>query len=137
MQDGLIRVTPDRQRAQSIFKMAKTSLEMVESLDAEKFSSHIVKEYYEILRELLSILLLLDGYKTYGQGAHKNIIVYVAKNYSSLFSEYYIYFIDELRILRNKITYDGYFVPYDFVRRKKGDIQALVRMLLGVIQKKL
>ena len=39
--------------------------------------SNITKEYYDLIRELISVVLLLDGYKTYGEGAHKKLIEYL------------------------------------------------------------
>ena len=44
MEESLIRITPDLEKAKSILKMAETTLEMIKSLDAEKFTSNITKE---------------------------------------------------------------------------------------------
>ena len=82
--DDLIKITPDKEKARSILKMVEKTLEMVEDIDINKFPSNITKEYYEIIRELLSILLLLEGYKTYGEGAHKKLIEYIKENYKEL-----------------------------------------------------
>ena len=70
----LIKVTPNREKADSILNMVNKTLEMISEIDAEKFPSNVIKEYYEVIRELLSVLLLLDGYKTIGEGAHKTLI---------------------------------------------------------------
>jgi hypothetical protein len=42
--------------------------------DSKKFTSHVVKEYYEVIRELITVILLLDGYKTHEEGAHKKLV---------------------------------------------------------------
>lgn len=47
---------------------------MIEVIDITKFSSIVTKEYYDVIRELMSVILLLDGYKTYGERAHKKLI---------------------------------------------------------------
>lgn len=74
MEEGIIKTAPDREKAKSILKMVETTLEMIDTIDSRKFSSHVVKEYYEVIRELITVILLLDGYKTQGEGAHKKLI---------------------------------------------------------------
>lgn len=74
MIEGLIKVTPDKEKAQSILKMVDSTIEMIEVIDITKFSSIVTKEYYDVIRELMSVILLLDGYKTYGERAHKKLI---------------------------------------------------------------
>jgi hypothetical protein len=34
-----------------------------------------------VIRELISVVLLLGGYKTYGEGAHRKTIEYLSKHY--------------------------------------------------------
>ena len=124
--EDLIRVTPNREKAKSILKMVEKTLEMINNLDIDKFPSNITKEYYEVIRELLSIVLLLDGYKTYGEGAHKKLIEYLEANYKE-FTKYEISLIDNLRNIRNKIAYDGFFVKKDYIERKKKDIDLIIK----------
>ena len=136
MEEGLIKVTPNKEKAQSILNMVDTTIEMIKVIDAGKFSSNVTKEYYDVIRELLSVILLLDGYKTYGEGAHKKLIEYVQSNYKE-FSEYSISLIDDLRITRNKIAYDGFFVDKDYIDRKNKDIQEIIDKLKKIINEKL
>ena len=63
MEEELIRITPNKEKAQSILKMVNTTLDMIKQIDKSKFPSNVTKEYYEVIRELASIILLLDGYK--------------------------------------------------------------------------
>ena len=99
MEEGIIKTAPDREKAKSILKMVETTLEMIDTIDSTKFTSHVVKEYYEAIRELITVILLLDGYKT---------------------------LIDDLRIIRNKISYNGFFVTDDYLERKRKDILMLI-----------
>ena len=136
MEEGLIKVTPDKEKAKSILKMVDTTIEMIKVIDITKFSSNATKEYYDVIRELISVVLLLDGYKTYGEGAHKKLIEYLqTKNVG--FSEYEILLIDDLRITRNKVAYDGFFVERDYIERKIRDIQKIIFKLKDIIKKKL
>jgi len=136
MEEGIIKTAPDREKAKSILKMVETTLEMIDTIDSRKFSSHVVKEYYEVIRELITVILLLDGYKTKGEGAHKKLIEYIGKNYVE-FKVHDIMLIDDLRIIRNKISYNGFFVTDDYLERKKKDILMLIDNLRVIVYKKL
>ncbi len=136
MEEGLVKITPDKTKAKSILKMAETTLEMVKTIDENMFPSNLTKEYYDIIRELISAVLLLNGYKTYGEGAHKKIIEYLEKNYKQ-FSGYEISAIDELRIVRNRISYDGFFVQADYIKRKKDVIEKIINKLREIIKNSL
>ncbi len=136
MEEVLIRVTPDKEKAHSILRMIETTLEMVGQIDRNKFPSNVAKEYYEIIRELTSVILLLDGYKTVGEGAHRKQIEYLEENYKE-FSRAEITWMDDLRITRNKIAYDGFFVKERYVERKLPDIHRIIDKLKAIINKKI
>ena len=131
----LIRVTPDKKKALSILKMVDTTLEMIGELDLKKFPSNITKEYYDVIREMTSVILLLDGYSTYGAGAHTELIEYIANN--KLLNEYELSLTDDLRITRNKISYDWFFVHEDYIKRKVKDIKDIVRKLRSIIERRM
>ncbi len=136
MEEGLIKTTPDKEKAKSILKMVDTTIEMIKLINIAKFSSNVTKEYYDVIRELISVVLLLDGYKTYGEGAHKKLVDYLRIEKKD-FSEYEILFIDDLRIIRNKIAYDGFFVEREYIERKMKDIRKIIDKLKEIIKKKL
>lgn len=136
MEEGIIKITPNKEKAKSILKMVETTLEMIKTIDANKFPTNLIKEYYEILKELMITILLLDGYKTEGEGAHKKLIEYIGENYKQ-FTEYEISLLDDLRIKRNKISYDGFFIKEDYLKRKEKDIQNIITKLKGIIKEKL
>jgi len=134
--EELIKTTPDKEKAQSILKMVETTLEMVRLIDKTKFPSNVTKEYYEVIRELTSIILLLDGYKSIGEKAHKRQVEYLEANYKE-FSKAEITLMDDLRITRNKIAYDGFFVKENYVDRKLADILKIIDKLKRLIAKKI
>jgi hypothetical protein len=134
--EGITRITPDKEKAKSILNMVGTTLNMIRSIDVGKFPSNVTKEYYDVIRELMTALLLLDGFRTKGEGAHKNLIDYLEKNYKE-FKEYEISLLDELRKTRNRIAYDGFFVPGDYLDRKKRDIISIISKLKRLINRKL
>ena len=134
--DELIKITPDKDKARSVLKMVDTTLEMVKSIDINRFPSNVTKEYYEIIRELLSAILLLDGYKTYGEYAHKKQISYLEENYKD-FKKHEIYLIDELRVIRNRIAYDGFFIESDYIQRMIKSINSLIIKLKVLVANKI
>ena len=134
--EELIKTTPDKEKAQSILKMVETTLEMVRLIDKTKFPSNVTKEYYEVIRELTSIILLLDVYKSIGEKAHKRQVEYLEANYKE-FSKAEITLMDDLRITRNKIAYDGFFVKENYVDRKLADILKIIDKLKRLIAKKI
>ena len=89
-----------------------------------------------MIRELISVVLLLDGYKTYGEGAHKKLVEYIGSQYDE-FEEYEILLIDDLRITRNKIAYDGFFVDKNYIEQKIKGINKIIVKLKGIIKKKI
>lgn len=136
MEEYLVKITPNKEKAKSILKMVDTTLEMIQQIDKGKFPSNVTKEYYEVIRELISVIVLLDGYKAIGEGAHKKIIEYLETNYEQ-FDSYEISLIDDLRIVRNKIAYDGFFVKENYIERKLKDIGKIMEKLKQIINKKL
>ena len=108
---------------------------MITTINKEDFPSNVTKEYYEVIRELISVLLMLDGYRTIEEGAHKKQIDYLNNKYDE-FTTDEILLIDDLRVLRNKIAYDGFFVKEDYIGRKQLVIENIIKKLKFIIQKK-
>lgn len=132
----ILRINPDKEKAKSILKMVDTTLDMVKTIDVKKFPSNLLKEYYDILRELIGIILLMDGYKIIGEESHKELIEYIGKNYSQL-SRYQITLLDDLRIKRNKISYNGFFIEPEYLERKIKDIFDVIKILKKIINEKI
>lgn len=133
---GLIRITPDKEQAKSMLKMADITCEMVKGIDAKKFPSNVVVEYYNVIRQLMAAIALLDGFKTKGEGAHIQLIEYINGHYKEI-TEYEISLIDELRTTRNKIEYDGFFVQEDYAQRKAKDIILTISRLEDILKRKI
>lgn len=136
MEEGIVRIKPDKEKAKSILKMVDATLEMTKSINSRKFPSLIMKEYYEAVRGLIAAILLVDGFKTEGEGAHKKLIEYLNTNYEQ-FSQYEISTIDDLRIIRNRIAYEGFFVKEDYLERKRKVILKILSELMNILKEKL
>ena len=131
----IIKVTPDKEKVKSVLQLIKEREEFVSSIDHEKFSTNASENYYEIVKELASAILLLDGLKTIGEYAHKDLIDYLI-NYIE-FSESDILFMNDLRIKRNNSAYDGKKIDPSYLANNKKRILDLIEGLKKLIRKKL
>jgi len=131
----IIKVTPDKEKVKSILKLIIERVEFVSSIDHEKFSTNASENYNEIIKELANALLLLDGLKTTGEYAHKDIIDYLV-NYKE-FTESDILFINDLRIKRNNSAYDGKKIEPTYLMNNKKRILELIGKLKKLIKNKL
>jgi len=130
--EDLIKITEDMEKAKSLLKMAETKERMLSSTKKE-FSSQIVEGYYDVIKELITAVLCIDGYKTL---SHKTLIEYLKINYKQ-FNGYETAFIDKLRIIRNRISYDGFFVGVDYLERNETKMKPIINKLKEIINKKL
>jgi len=129
----IITITPDKNKALSILKMAELTIDMIKTIDVEKFATNITKEYYEVIRELISVIVLLDGFKIVGEKAHKAMIDYLEEGYKQ-FTKKEIMLINELRDLRNRIAYNGFFVKKEFISNKLQTINQIIKKLKEIIK---
>lgn len=127
------KISKDFELARSLLKMIEEREKVVGQIDSIKFTSIVVEGYYEIIKEAMTALMTLDGFKTL---SHEILIGYL-KHFYKEFSDYEINFIDNLRKLRNNITYRGFFVKYDYWERNKDTIYKIVLKLKGILNKKL
>ena len=131
----IIKVTPDSEKVKSILQLIKEREKFVSSIDHNKFSTNASETYYEIIKELANALLLLDGLKTTGEYAHKDLIDYLI-NYKE-FMESDVLFMNDLRIKRNNSAYDGKKIETTNLMNNKKRILELKEKLKRLINDKL
>lgn len=102
------KVFPDREKSKSIFKMALDRERTINLLKIN-YPTIIAENYYEIIKELSTALLLLNGFKAIGENAHKEIIESLGKFIN--FDSQIISVLQDLRIRRNNSQYEG--EPFD------------------------
>ncbi len=113
--------------------MAAIRADALQSLDEKRYASIIVEGYYEVIKELLTALMCLDGYKT---NSHEALIAYLHKFYAE-FDDYEIDFMDTLRRIRNKIDYAGFSVNPNFLERNGLEISSIIKRLQDLVRTKL
>ena len=125
------RIRPDKEMAKSLLKMMKIRLKATESLDKNRFTSIVVEGYYEVIKEGITALMAMDGYKTL---SHEALVVYLKEFYKE-FAEHETVFIDQLRQLRNKIVYKGFFVEKDYLDRNEKQIMEIVAKIRKLLER--
>ena len=80
MDEEIFKISKDKERAQDLLEMAKERLELLKLIPKDK-TYKIIEEYYEIIKELLTAVMYLDGYKTL---SHIKLIEYFSSRYKVL-----------------------------------------------------
>ncbi len=129
----LRNVSKDVDKAKSILKLCNVRLRIVlgVKLDSET-ASIIAEDYYEIIKELLTALLLLSGKKS---DNHECLIAFFKKDYPQ--KEYEIATIYELKRIRNAIDYEGLFVDKSYVERNRLELKHIIEFLTREVEEKL
>jgi hypothetical protein len=122
----IIKITPDYEKAKSLIKIANMRFEFLETLDKNKFATIALETYYEILKELTSSILLIKGYKTIGEYAHKELFQKALELKIINTQEHNI--LDDLRIRRNTSSYDGVEVDKSFLNNEKQIISLIIKL---------
>jgi hypothetical protein len=131
----IIKILPDKEKAKSILRLVKDREEFLPLIDIEKFPTIAAENYYEIIKELITTLLIFDGIKTLGENAHKELVECLSK-YKE-FDEKEIRAIDDLRIRRNKSLYEGMGIDTDYIKNKKVQLVAIINKLKEITGKRL
>lgn len=133
-QEEVRKIKPDRQTASAILRMIEVRMKALEELKGRReFASLVVEDYYEIVKEALTALMAIDGYKTL---SHEVLIAYLKEFYPQ-FSDAEILLADNLRQTRNKIAYRGFFVSPDFVERNEAKMRELALKTIAILKEKL
>ncbi|MEM3113469.1 MAG: hypothetical protein QXI33_03560 [Candidatus Pacearchaeota archaeon] len=129
----LIKITPDSEKVKSILRMAALLEERIKNQDPKKMFSLIISDYYEIIKELLTAVLLVDGWKTL---SHKDLIDYLGQNYGD-FNKHEISKLDSLRSIRNKIAYEGFFASFEYLQTNEVFFKDIITKLKKIINIKI
>jgi len=123
------KVGIDLDKIKSILKMVSLELKIISKIAVNSDSaSKLAKDYYEIIKELLIALLLSNGLKS---SNHECLVSFLKTNYHQY--EYEIKIIHELKDIRNRISYDGYFVDKDYINKNKSEFEHIIELLEKLI----
>lgn len=126
-------ISKDRDKAKSILKMANLRIEFWSDLKSDaKYTSIAVDGYYEIIKELLTALMYLEGYKS---DNHECLVSFLRYKYPEL--SYEVGVIHQLKAVRNDIDYKGFFVNADYLKRNKLEFRHIIETLQRILKEKL
>jgi len=89
----------------------------------DDFPQLLLESYYETIKELISALLAIHGYKSY---CHECLVIFLEEYYPSIFHDQHLQFIDSLRKLRSDIQYRGRDIADDYLQRNKQNIETII-----------
>ena len=119
----------DIDKIKSILKMAGIELSIIKNIPINDDSaSKLAKDYYEIIKELMAALLLSYGFKSEN---HECLISFIKQKYPQ--HEYEVGAIHDLKNIRNRISYDGFFVRKDYLENNKLELEHIIDLLKKLI----
>jgi len=133
LKEHIRRVSKDENRAKELLKMAELRHSFWSENDFnKKCVSLVVDGYYEVIKELLTAMLYLEGLKS---DNHECLISFLKEKYPEWYYEVDI--IYQLKRIRNNITYRGFFVKPEYLNKNQLEFDHIIKTLKKVIQKKL
>lgn len=132
----MLRTPPDKEKAKSIFKMVESREKFVKiAKKSITYSTIIAENYYEIIKELFTAIALADGYKTIGEKAHKELVNFIQKQ--GKFADAEIETIQDLRIRRNKSSYEGRPIEDIYLENKERELRRIIEKAKSLLKEKL
>jgi len=134
--EGMLTETgeKDTNKAQELLALADHKAAFWNAVEdkAPTYPSLFIEGNYEIIKELCTAILCLDGWKA---DNHDCLFQYLIEKKQDL--ELDFDYLAELRKLRNKIDYHGIKVSYDTWKQNKLKIQIIIRSLKEYVKKQL
>ncbi|MEK6947980.1 MAG: hypothetical protein AABX19_01940 [Nanoarchaeota archaeon] len=134
--EKLIKITPNTERAKHILKIAEMTIERLKLTDTKEYVTLTTKDYYDVIKELMTAIALLDGYKTEGEGAHKILIEYIGIKYKEI-ATHEIKTVEDMREKRNKTYYEGILLPEDYLEKRRENINSTINKLKQILKNKI
>lgn len=128
------KVKENPEQAKALLDLAKIRLLSIEKHKKDEFPQLLIESYYEAIKELISALLAIYGYKSYN---HECLISFLDEYYPSKFDDSQIRFIDSLRKLRSDIQYRGRHIAEDYLKRNIATIDKIIKVLLKIVEEEL
>ena len=128
------KVKENPEQAKALFQLAQLRLESIEKRKKDEFPQLLIESYYETIKELVSALLAIYGYKSY---SHECLISFLEEYYPSKFDDSQIHFIDSLRKLRSDIQYRGRSIAEDYLDRNITNMDKIIKILLKIVKEEI
>ncbi|MCK5282529.1 MAG: hypothetical protein KAK00_03910 [Nanoarchaeota archaeon] len=123
----ITKVKPDKQKSESLKKMAEITLERLDNTDMGKYPSNTLLDYYDVVHKLMEAFTLREGIKVKGEGAHQELVDYIAKQQK--IDEQMRQFLQQMRDYRNRISYEGFMIHKNYIDLNKAIIRGIIKHL--------
>ena len=120
----LTETAPDGERAVQMQKMADLRFEFWDKKIQDKFIALKVEAYYDIIKELIFAHMYKNGFNCTN---HLCLIAYLKEKFKGF--DFEIEKIDELRKIRNEISYRGFSVKKDYLQRNELEFKNIIKKL--------
>lgn len=122
----------DKQKSDSLKKMAEITLERLNKTNMEVYPSNTLIDYYDVIHKLMEAITLREGIKVGGEGAHHELIEYIAKK--GKIYEQTRQFLQQMRDYRNRISYEGFIVHKNYINLNKEKINKIIKHLFNQLE---
>ena len=131
MDEEIFKISKNIVRANALRELAQ---ERFDDIKKETKPYKIIEQYYEVIKELITSIMYLDGFKTL---SHKALIYYLEENYGKYFSKDQFILMDEARRLRNDIGYYGKKVDSVFLANNEKKMKEIISKLVKLLDERL
>jgi len=128
------KVKENPEQAKALFELAKRRLESIKKRSKDEYPQFLIESYYEAIKELISSLLSIHGYKSY---SHECLVPFIKEYYPYNLDDYKLHFLDSMRRLRSDIQYRGRDVADDYLDRNLSIIKNIIKILTDLVKKEL
>ncbi|MBI5347034.1 MAG: hypothetical protein HZB66_00295 [Candidatus Aenigmarchaeota archaeon] len=133
MTEQVTKIAPDKEKAKALLQIIALREKNIALMNTGEFATLIVEDYYDIMKELITAIMSVDGWKTV---SHEMLIGYLARFYKE-FSQAELYAIDQLRKTRNDISYRGAKIKPDYLTRNGELILKIIGKLKQTVERKI
>lgn len=132
----IIKIEPDSEKAKSIYRMTHERHNFIKTLEITDSSATIIAEnYYEIVKEFGTIILLMEGLKATGDYSHREIIEHLGKINILNLEESSL--CQDFRVKRNYSSYEGKPISKNYLIEKKSLIESIIQKLKKAVEKRI
>ena len=128
------KVKENPEQAKALYELALKRLESINKRIKDEYPQFLIESYYETIKELISSLLSIHGYKSY---SHECLVSFIEEFYPDYLDEFQIHFLDSMRRLRSDIQYRGRDVADDYLKRNLGTIKEIIKVLKDLVKKEI
>lgn len=120
----------DNDKIKSIIRIASNRHKFIQTAEVNNDTvSFVVENYYEIIKELLTAILIKNKLKSKN---HQCLISFFYRQYPQY--EFEANLILQMSYLRNRLNYYGESIDIEFYNKHKKDFEKIISLLVGLIQ---